>query len=422
MSDMYQSRRTMPARRVGRRVALQLLATAATLPTAARAQIAAPPPDPTIWLPRDPSRPITQAREALSVFDFEPAMQRAVRPAHFGYMATGTDDEATLRANRRGFARYRLRSRRLVDVSRLDTSVELFGLRYASPIAIAPTGSNRAFHEDGELAVTRAARLGNHPQMLSSVATTSIEEVIAARGAPVWFQLYTTQRWDIAEKLAQRAERAGAAVLVVTVDVLARQNWETMRRFWRTDNMQDCRACHGPTLRDFVARKPAFDGLDIAGLTSTGQTNLTWDMLRRLRDLVKMKIVIKGILTAEDAVLALDNGFDGLVVSNHGGRSEDNGASTIEALGEILAAVRGRMPVLIDSGFRRGTDIAKALAMGARAVCIGRPYLWGLGAFGQEGVERVLEILRTELLAVMQQLGAPDLASLVPAMVEAQRD
>ncbi|MDP1841465.1 MAG: alpha-hydroxy acid oxidase [Reyranella sp.] len=366
---------------------------------------------------RFPDRVIASPQEALNVFDFEAAMQKAVPPAHFGYMATGSDDEVTLRANREGFQKFQLRPRRLVDVSKLDLRMELFGRTYANPIVIAPTASNRAFHEDGELAVARAARSGNHLQMLSTVATASIEEAIAARGQPLWFQLYPTNKWELGDALARRAEMAGVETIVVTVDVLARQNWETLARLWRTDT-RNCGSCHGMGLKSYVERKPNFSGLDISGVTSTGATNLTWEFLKRLRDTVKTRIVVKGLLTPEDAILAVDNGIDGIVVSNHGGRSEDNGSSTIEVLPEILEVVDGRIPVLIDGGFRRGTDIAKALAMGARGVCIGRPYLWGLGAFGQPGVERVLGLLLQETRAAMMQLGAPSLKHLTPAMVK----
>jgi 4-hydroxymandelate oxidase len=202
----------------------------------------------------------------------------------------------------------------------------------------------------------------------------------------------------------------------VTVDVLARQNWETLVRLWRTDT-RNCASCHGLGLASFVKRKPNFDGLDISGITSSGATNLTWEFIKRLRDTVKTRLVLKGLMTAEDAILAVDNGLDAIVVSNHGGRAEDSGRSTIDVLPEIIEAVDGRIPVLVDSGFRRGTDIVKALALGARAVCIGRPYLWGLGAFGQPGVERVLDLLQQETRAAMMQLGAPSLKHLVPAMV-----
>jgi 4-hydroxymandelate oxidase len=362
-------------------------------------------------------RLITAPREAMNVFDFEPAMKAKVPPAHYGYMATAIDGDGTLRANREGFAKFQLRPRRLVDVNRIDMSVELFGAKWPSPIAIAPTGSNRAFHADGELAVSRAAQAGNHLQMLSTVATTSIEDAIAARGGPVWFQLYPTNEWEVAHALATRATRAGAPALVVTADVVARQNWETLQRFIRTDT-RACGECHANTMQSFVARKPNFQGIDVSGIRTTGATNLTWAFVKRLRDAFPaQKILIKGILAYEDARLAVEAGLDGIVVSNHGGRAEDNGRSTIDALPEILEVVAGRVPVLVDSGFRRGTDIVKALALGARAVCIGRPHLWGLGAFGQAGVEQVLAILRRETFAAMQQLGAPSVKDLVPAMV-----
>ena len=160
-----------------------------------------------------------------------------------------------------------------------------------------------------------------------------------------------------------------------------------------------------------------YEGIDLTGLTHTQSSAMTWDFIKRMRDTTKMKIVLKGILAYEDAALAAEAGIDGIIVSNHGGRSEDSGRSTIDALPEIVEVVKGRMPILVDSGFRRGTDIVKALCMGATAVCVGRPYIWGLGAFGQSGVERVLELLRLELYGAMQQVGAPTIKHLVPAMV-----
>jgi isopentenyl diphosphate isomerase/L-lactate dehydrogenase-like FMN-dependent dehydrogenase len=373
------------------------------------------PPDPLTWAPRDLNKPIENPGQALDVFDFEPVMKASVPPAHFGYMATGVDDEVTLRANREAFQRLQLRPRRLIDVSQIDMRTEILGTMYDSPIVISPTSSNKAFHPEGELAVAKAAKAGNHLQMLSTVATTSIEDAIAARGAPVWFQLYPTRKWEVAEALAKRAERAGSTVIVVTLDVLATQNWETLFRLRRTDDRQ-CGTCHGKTMQDYVAHKPNFDGIDLTGV-SFNATNLTWDFVKRLRDTVRTKIMLKGILAYEDAKLAADNGVDGIIVSNHGGRVDDSGRATIDVLPEIVEVVAARMPVLVDSGFRRGTDIVKALAMGAQAVCIGRPYLWGLGAFGQPGVERVLEILRVETHAVMQQVGAPSIKHLTPTMV-----
>jgi isopentenyl diphosphate isomerase/L-lactate dehydrogenase-like FMN-dependent dehydrogenase len=357
---------------------------------------------------------LTDPRRALNVFEFEPVMKNNVPPAHFGYMATGLDDEATLRRNREGFLRFQLRPRRLIDVSTIDMRCEIFGLTYDNPIVIAPTGSNRAFHPDGEVAVARAARSANHLQILSTVTTTSIEAATSARGAPIWFQLYPTRQWSIGDALAKRAQDAGCPAIVLTVDVLGPQNWETYVRLRRTDT-RECSSCHTPN--GYLSRKPNFAGIDLEGVDGTIAPNLTWDYVGRLRDSIRSRLVLKGILTAEDARLAVEKGVDAIIVSNHGGRAEDGGGSTIEALPEVIDAVAGRIPVLVDSGFRRGSDIVKALAIGARAVCIGRPYLWGLGAFGQAGVERVLEILRAEVRASLQQLGAPSLARLSPALV-----
>jgi isopentenyl diphosphate isomerase/L-lactate dehydrogenase-like FMN-dependent dehydrogenase len=373
-------------------------------------------PDPSVWAPRTFDKLIASPREALDIFDFELVAHRNVPVAHFGYMASGVDDEVTLRANREGFQKFQLRPRRLVDVGKIDTRMELFGQTYGSPIVIAPTGSNQAFHSDGELGVSRAARSGNHLTMLSTVATTSIEDAIAARGRPVWFQLYPTDKWEVAEALARRAEKAGAGAIVITVHVLARQNWQTLYRLIPLDK-RDCSACHQRSMQSFVQRKPNFDGINLAGLNTTGHTMLTWQFVKRLRDTVKTRLLVKGLMTTEDAKLAVDNGLDGIVVSNHGGRVDDSGRSTIDALPEIVEAVGGRLPVIVDSGFRRGTDIVKALAMGARAVAIGRPYLWGLGAFGEAGVERVLAILQGELRSVMMQMGTPSLKDLTPALV-----
>src|SRR5215470_6804176 len=322
--------------------------------------------DPMQWAPRELDKLITDPKQALDVFDFEPVMKKAVPPAHFGYMATGVNDEVTLRANREAFRKFELRPRRLVDVSKVDMGAEIFGAKYDSPIVIAPTGSNRAFHEDGERAVARAAKAGNHLQMLSTVASTSIEDAIGERGAPVWFQLYTTERWEVAERLVKRAEAAGAPAIVLTVDVTGPAQWETFVRLRRTD-ARECGSCHSANA--YLSSKPNFSGIDVGGLSGTVVSNLGLDVVKRLRDMVKGKLLLKGILAFEEAKLAADAGLDGIVVSNHGGRVDDGTSATIDVLPEIVQAVGGRMPVLVDSGFRRGSDIVKALALGAQAVC-----------------------------------------------------
>ena len=374
-------------------------------------------PDPIMWAPMRTEDLIASPKDAINVFDFEPVARKNVPPAHFGYMASGIDDEVTLRANREGFLKFQLRPRRLVDVSKVDMSTEILGVRYASPIIIAPVGGQKSFHQEGEIAVARGARAGNHLMILSTATTSSVEEVTAARGAPVWYQLYATNKWDVAKAFVTRAEKAGCPVVAVTVDRSGGRNQETLFRLQRTDK-RECATCHDrSSLQASLKRRAMYEGVDVSGLTNTQSSNMTWDFLKRLRDTTKMKIVLKGILAHEDAVLAAEQGMDGIIVSNHGARSEDSGRSTIDALPEIVEAVRGRIPIFVDSGFRRGTDIVKALAMGAQGVCVGRPYIWGLGAFGQPGVERVMELLRVELRAIMQQVGAPSIKALTPAMV-----
>jgi len=374
-------------------------------------------PDPMIWGLADREL-IKSPKDAINVFDFEPVARKNVPPAHFGYMASGIDDEVTLRANRDGFLKFQLRPRRLNDVSKVDMSVELFGVKYDSPIFVCPTGGNKFFNPDGEVAVAKAARVGNHLQILSTSSNDSVEDVTRARGAPIWFQLYASPKWEIAQALIRRAESAGCPVLAVTVDRVGGRNQETLFRLMREDT-RDCSGCHDRTsFAKRTFRRHNYDGIDLSGITGSGESsNLSWETVKRMRDITKMKIVLKGILTPEDAELALQNGMDGILVSNHGGRGEDNGRSTIDALPEIITAVNGRMPVIIDSGFRRGTDVVKALAIGAQAAGIGRPYLWGLGAFGQEGVERVLDLVRAETRAAMQQCGVRSVKELNPGFV-----
>ena len=350
---------------------------------------------------------ITTPGQALNVMDFEAVARKNLPPAHFGYMATGVDDDATLRANREGFSRFSLRVRRLVNVRDVDMSVSLFGTPWDSPIVLAPVSSQRAFHPEGEIGSAKAARSRNHLQILSTVASTGVEEVSAARGAPVWFQLYATDQWRVTQGLVRRAEAAGCPALVVTTDLQGGSNRESLERARRRDT-RDCTMCHeGDPLQILtrVPRKPMFAGLDVSGVTRLAPLDMTWDDLGRLRELWPRKLLVKGIVTREDAELAVRHGLDGLIVSNHGGRGEDSGRSTIESLPEVVEGAQGKMPVLVDGGFRRGTDIFKALALGATAVCIGRPYVWGLAAFGQAGVEAVLDILRKELLLVMRQAG-----------------
>jgi isopentenyl diphosphate isomerase/L-lactate dehydrogenase-like FMN-dependent dehydrogenase len=374
-------------------------------------------PDPLMWGPFDAGELIKEPKQAINVFDFEPVCRQNVPPAHFAYMASGIDDEVTLRANREGFLKFQLRPRRLVDVSKVNMKTDILGVTYDTPIFLPPIGGQRSFQADGEIATAKAAKAGNHLQVLSTVTSSSVEDVTAARGQPIWQQLYATNKWEVAEAIVRRAENAGCLAVAVTVDRSGGRNQETLFRLRKSDT-RECSGCHDrSSVTSTYRTRPMFSELDMSGLRNIQSSAMTWDFFKRLRDTTKMKIVIKGILAYEDAVLAADNGIDAIIVSNHGARSEDSGRSTIDALPEIVEAVNGRMPILVDSGFRRGTDIVKALCMGATAVGVGRPYIWGLGAFGQPGVEKVLEILRTELYAAMQQVGAPSIKDLKPTMV-----
>jgi 4-hydroxymandelate oxidase len=361
---------------------------------------------------------IVRAGDALDVFDFEPVARRNIPPAHWGYLASGVDGEDTLRANRKAFSRYQLRTRRFVDVSNIDMSLELFGTRFNSPIILCPVGAQKAFYPEGEIAVARAAKARGHLQILSTVTSTGVEDVIAARGAPVWYQLYTTSSFEITTKLVRRAEAAGCPAVAVTVDLPAGRNLETAPRLARVD-ARTCTACHAPGGSPTFTR-PMFSQLDTAGL-KLDSPSLTWDFIKRLKDVTKMKVLIKGLETAQDASLAVANGADGIVVSNHGGRATETGRGTLECLPEVVGAVRGRIPVIVDGGVRRGTDVLKALALGATAVGIGRPYVWGLGAYGQAGVDRVLELLNNELKLAMIGVGARNLREITAASVIAQR-
>lgn len=354
---------------------------------------------------------ITSAGQALDVFDLRKVAAEKIPTAHWGYILTGVDGEETQRNNRAALERIYLRARRLIDVSSLDTTVNLFGREWPTPLIIAPAGSQRAFHPDAEIATARAAAARTHLQTLSTVTSTAVEEVNEARGEPVWYQLYARTHWEATVALVHRTRDAGCPVIVLTVDLLGGSNRLTMERYRRIDD-RDCRSCHTSGGRADPV-KPMYRGLPQGARDSAGRS-MTWDYIQRLRDITDQKIIVKGLVTWEDAELAVRHGIDAIWVSNHGGRAEGSGRATIDALPEIAEAVSGRMPIIVDGGFRRGTDLFKGLARGATAVAIGRPYLWGLGAFGQEGVERVLEILTRELQITMRAVGARSLAEIGP--------
>ena len=359
------------------------------------------------------SAALASAKDAVNVMDFEEPAHKALPPAHWGYMASGVDDDLTLKANMAAFKRIQLKPRRLVDVSQADLSTEIFGTVWETPIFLCPVGGQKMFHPEGELAVARAARAKKSLQILSTVTTYSVEDVSKALGRPPWYQLYIPTTWDATEKLVRRVEDAGCPAMAWTVDLLAGRNSETYERLRRTDT-RNCVECHTSARGGrHDADLPMFAGIP----QSYNPPNATWDWVDRLKKLTKMKLLLKGIDNGADARLAREHGVDGIIVSNHGGRSTETLRATIESLPEVVEAAGNQIPVLVDGGFRRGTDVFKALAFGARAVGVGRPYIYGLSAFGQDGVERVLEILRSELTLTMRQCGTPRIKDITRASV-----
>jgi isopentenyl diphosphate isomerase/L-lactate dehydrogenase-like FMN-dependent dehydrogenase len=354
------------------------------------------------------------AAQMLDVFEMEAVAREIVPPAHWGYLQSGVDGDVTLRANVAGYARWQLVPRRFVDVSRIDLSASVLGTSMASPVMISPIGGLRAFHLEGDVGVARAAKSKNQLHIVSTQMSDRLEDIAAARGAPLWFQLYTTNRIEVTKELVQRAQRAGCTVVAVTVDLPAGRNTVTAARARRSDT-RVCRDCHltdaNGNPRSQISIKPLFAGIDTEGLGLVSPS-LGWDFIRGLKDMTTMKVVIKGIEAEQDAALAVENGADGIIVSNHGGRALESGRGTIESLPEVVRGAAGRIPVMVDGGVRRGTDVFKALALGASAVGIGRPYAWGLAAFGQAGVERVLDILNLELRLAMAGCGTTAIAQI----------
>ena len=269
---------------------------------------------------------ISSPDQALDVMDFEAAARKALPPAHFAYLATGVDDDGTVRANREAYSRIQVRARRLVDVEKVDMSVRLFGATWSSPIVICPMSGQKAFHPDGDMAVARAARAKDHLQIISTLASSSIEEVMAARGAPVWQQLYPTNVWEVGRAIVKRAEKAGSPAIVFTVDQQEGANRETLFRGQQADK-RECSVCHQSAytgyarvrpggasggFAEFVARNPMFDGLDLSKVTQLRPIPMDWNFVKRLRDTVAVKLVIKGIVTREDAQIAVEHGVAGV--------------------------------------------------------------------------------------------------------------
>jgi len=342
--------------------------------------------------------------EVLDVFQMQRAAQKVLDLETWHFIVNGADDLRTLEANRAAFDAWQMRVRRLVDVSRIDTNVELLGQKLSSPILLAPVGAQQTIHADGELATMRAASERGHLMIASTVTSSSIGEIRAAGTSPLWFQLYASPDQGLMRHLLAAAEAAGCRAVALSVDSPTRGNREGERWFARNSTRKG-----PPMMGNFAGYR---------GPPRIGDPALTWASVDWLRANTRLPVLLKGIVTREDAELAVRARVDGLIVSNHGGRQEESGRGTLECLPEVVAAVGGRMPVLIDGGFRRGTDIFKALALGASAVCVGRPYLFGLGAYGDKGVAKVLAILDSELQRSMQFAGTISIAAIKPAYLQ----
>jgi len=332
--------------------------------------------------------------EMLNAFDFEPVVYAKVPRAAFTYTAYGSDSEFTLRRNREAFDWVKLVPRAVTDLTSAQTATEILGLQVAFPIMISPSAAQAALHPDGESAMHQGATAAsNTPMIVSNVSSLPVSKIAAAATGPLWFQLYPKPEMDENRAVLDEAQTAGCRAIVVTVDQQAAQS-------------------------DRAPRRPARAAPKNLYGVQDSRLWYRWEFFDRIRPFVKVPILIKGILTAEDARLAIDHGLDAVYVSNHGGRSLDYTPSTLEVLPEIVDAVGRRVPILFDSGIRRGDDILKALALGANMVCLGRVPRWGLGAYGAEGVQRILEIVQVELVHAMASTGRPTLASIDRTLVK----
>lgn len=342
-------------------------------------------------LAQDPSSP--PSTPPVNVLEFEPLARQRLSRAVWDYVAQGAADELTLRRNREAFDAIRLRPRVLVDVSALDTRLELFGQKLDFPILLAPVAAQGRIHSGAEPEAARGASAAGATIVISTFASSKVEDIARAARGRAWFQLYVHRDGGVTRDLVQRAEAAGCTALCITVDTPVNPMRDREKR---------------------LAVRPPYTGPSSGGRVSpiyadALRPTVTWETVAWIRSLAKTPVLLKGVLSPDDARRAASEGLSGVIVSNHGGRNLDTTPATIEALPAIAEAVQGRMALLLDGGVRRGTDIVKAIALGARAVLIGRPYVWGLAVDGAAGVQRVVDILRDELEAAMALCGATSL-------------
>ena len=356
--------------------------------------------------PLSPHRRFLGFQEMREIFDFEPIFRANVPLSVYDYTAHGTESEFTLYRNRDAFDWVRLVGPGGVDPATIDTSTELFGHQMPSPIMLAPTARQRDLHPDGELGMHRAATTTGTTMVVSNVSSFPFTRIAEAAKGPLWFQRYATRELDPNREVLDSAQEAGAETIVITIDQQA-SYYE-----------RDLHVRHlGGRPRAITRRAPAAPPPNLYRV-SAGRLWYEWTLFDELRPLCEVPMLAKGVLTGDGAKKCLEHGVDGIIVSNHGGRALDYGPSSLEALEEVVAAVDGRVPVLIDSGFRRGSDALKALALGAHAVCFGRASRWGLGAFGESGAQKVLEILNTELKQAMAAVGCRTIADIDRSIVQ----
>lgn len=352
----------------------------------------------------------------INLDDFEPIAKSLLAQPAYDYFAGGAEDEFTLADNRAAFQRIRLRPRVLTDVTVRDQSTEVLGIPVSMPVLLAPAGHQLMAHPEAELATARAAAAAGTIATFGCAAHFGIEEITAVSSGPIWFQLYAYDSQAVTERIIRRAENAGCKALVITVDgSYASRRWRNLRNRFLLPPHVEVRNLVGVGMRDDLIRD------DLSGLpqfyASLKTFPLTWRDLTWIRACTQLPIILKGILTAEDARLAVEHGVEGIIVSNHGARQLDGALASIDALPQVAAAVQGRIEVLMDGGIRRGTDVLKALALGAKGVLIGRPYVWGLAVGGETGVRQVLALLREEIDNVMAQAGVPNIASINRSLV-----
>lgn len=356
-----------------------------------------------------------QAPFPICFDDLEKAVAEKMEAGPFGYIRSGAGGEQTLRNNRAAFEKYSIVPRFLNDVSSINTSIELFGKTYPTPLLFAPVGMNKMAHDDGELAVVRAAQQLKIPYIQSTVSSYALEDVSqAAPTATKWFQLYWSTNEEIAYSMAARAESAGFEAIVLTVD--------TVMLGWREEDVRNQFSplklgyARGNYINDpvFMTSLPdeSFESYVQGVLQNVFHPTLSWENVRELKRRSNLPILLKGILHPEDAKLAIENGIDGIIVSNHGGRQLDGVVGSLDALPAIVKAVNGQIPIILDSGVYRGMDALKALALGADAVAIGRPFVYGLALDGQQGVEKVMTNLYDELKVSIALAGVTSIPAL----------